>query len=105
MDRLPLCTAAVIPVAMAGTVVPTDLLGVPIWASHGKYDAVVPLIYSQHLITKLRELGATEDDARLTLYEQAPAPVGWPHYEGHASTIPAYRTLELYKWLLEHHLA
>ena len=27
---------------------------------------------------------------KLTLYDDAPAPPGWPDYFGHASTIPAY---------------
>ena len=93
--------AAVVPVAPAGSVPPRELLGVPVWAFHGKNDVVVPYSYSEHLITRLRSLGANESDARLTLYEQAPAPVGWPDYDGHASTILAYSTLELYKWLLE----
>lgn len=31
-----------------------------------------------------------KDDVKLTLYEDAPAPPGWPDYFGHASTIPAY---------------
>ena len=31
-----------------------------------------------------------EDDVKLTLYDDAPAPPGWPDYFGHTSTIPAY---------------
>eukprot|EP00966_Prymnesium_polylepis_P141380 3265054-Prymnesium_polylepis.1 len=96
--------AAVVPVAPAGGVSPRELLGVPVWCFHGKNDVVVPYSYSEHLIMRLRGLGANESDARLTLYEQAPAPVGWPDYDGHGSPIPAYSTPELYKWLLEQHL-
>ena len=33
---------------------------------------------------------------------QAPDPPGHPHATGHASTIPAYATPELYHWLLSH---
>ena len=62
---------------------------------------VVPSAYSERLVERLRSLGVNESDARLTLYEQAPAPVGWPDYDGHASTIPAYATAELWRWLLE----
>ena len=64
----------------------------------------MPYSYSERLIAKLREHGANESDARLTLYEEAPAPRGWPDYDGHASTIPAYSTPELYRWLLEQQL-
>lgn len=99
-----LFSAAVVPVAPAGSVGAKELLGVPVWAFHGKNDVVVPYAYSEHLITRLRSLGAREDDARLTLFERAPAPPGWPEYDGHASTIPAYSMAELYKWLLEQHL-
>ena len=52
------------------------------------------------LIKGLRGLGAPEAESRLTLYDDAPAPVGWPTYFGHASTIPAYATEELYSWML-----
>ncbi|KAL1506897.1 hypothetical protein AB1Y20_007762 [Prymnesium parvum] len=96
--------AAVVPVAPAGVVAARQLLGVPIWAFHGKNDVVVPSFPTEQLVSDLRALGAKEDEARLTLYEKAPAPVGWPDYEGHASTIPAYSSPELYKWLLEQHL-
>ena len=31
-----------------------------------------------------------KEDVKVTLYDNAPAPHGWPDYFGHASTIPAY---------------
>jgi len=96
--------AAVVPVAPAGSVRASDLHGVPLWAFHGKNDVVVPSEYSERLVKKLRSIGANESEVRLTLYEEAPAPVGWPSYSGHASTIPAYSTPELYRWLLEQRL-
>jgi predicted peptidase len=96
--------AAVVPVAPAGSVPPSELAGVPVWAFHGSNDVVVPSGYSERLVKKLRAAGASEDAARLTLYENAPAPVGWSDYDGHASTVPAYATGELYRWLLEHSL-
>ena len=65
---------------------------------------VVASGYSERLVKKLRAAGASEDLAKLTLYEKAPAPVGWPDYDGHASTIPAYATGDLYRWLLAHTL-
>jgi len=97
--------AAVVPVAPAGSVRPSELQGVPIWAFHGKNDVVVPSEYSEHLIEKLRKNGVKDSYARLTLYDQAPAPVGWPSYDGHASTIPAYAMPELWRWLLEQRLS
>ena len=93
--------AAVVPVAPAGSVRPSGLRGVPVWAFHGKNDVVVSSDNSERLIERLRKNGANESDARLTLYDKAPAPVGWPDYDGHASTIPAYATPELWKWVLE----
>ena len=96
--------AAVVPVAPAGSVRPNDLKGVPMWAFHGKNDVIVPSDYSERLVKKLRALGANESEVRLTLYEQAPAPIGWASYDGHGSPIPAYATPELYRWLLEQRL-
>ena len=93
--------AAVVPVAPAGSVRAAELRGVPVWAFHGKNDVVVASEYSERLIERLRHHGANASGARLTLYDKAPAPVGWPDYYGHASTIPAYATLELWQWLLE----
>jgi len=97
--------AAAVPVACAGAPDPARLKGVPIWAFHGRNDVVVPSFYSEELISRLREMGVSEDNAKLTVYDEAPAPIGWPDYYGHASTIPAYATPELYDWLLLQRLA
>jgi len=96
--------AAVVPVAPAGSVRPADLRGIPVWAFHGKNDVVVPSEYSERLIRGLLRGGANESEAKLTLYDAAPAPKGWPDYDGHGSPMPAYATAELYKWLLACHL-
>mmetsp|Transcript_15816 Transcript_15816/g.31974 ORF Transcript_15816/g.31974 Transcript_15816/m.31974 type:complete len:245 (+) Transcript_15816:115-849(+) len=93
--------AAVVPVAPAVSAPPAALLGVPLWAFHGRNDVVVPSEVSETLVVQLRKLGANASDARLTLYEDAPAPSGYPSYLGHASTVPAYATAELWRWLLE----
>jgi predicted peptidase len=90
-----------VPVAPCGTPRPADLKGVPIWAFHGRNDVICPYHASEHIVARLRALGQNESDARLTLYEHAPAPKGWPDYDGHGSPMPAYATAELWPWLLQ----
>lgn len=96
--------AAVAPVAVAGIVVPRDVRHVPVWAFHGKNDAVIPFSCSADLIAGLQALGAEHDDAKLTLYEEAPAPPGNPEHRGHGSGVFAYRTPELFDWFLARRL-
>jgi len=93
--------AAVVPVAPAGAPSTEALAGVPVWAFHGRNDVIVPSDVSSSLVAELQSMGADEHMARITLYDDAPAPVGWEDYIGHASTIPAYATPELYQWLLD----
>lgn len=95
--------AAAVPVAASGAPPARSLQGVPIWAFHGNNDVIVPSAVSKELIEALWNAGAKKDDVKLTLYDDAPAPPGWPDYFGHASTIPAYATSDLYDWLLQHH--
>uniref|UniRef100_A0A7S4Q9T4 PET hydrolase/cutinase-like domain-containing protein n=1 Tax=Alexandrium monilatum TaxID=311494 RepID=A0A7S4Q9T4_9DINO len=96
--------AAVVPVAPSGAPSAASLAGVPLWAFHGRNDVIVPSSYSEDLVEELWRKGASREEVRLTLYEKAPAPFGWPTYYGHASTIPAYATPELYDWLLAQRL-
>ncbi|KAL9185335.1 hypothetical protein ACHAXT_003112 [Thalassiosira profunda] len=96
--------AAAVAVAPAGAPEPEQLAGTPTWCFHGKNDVVVPFGISKNLIEGLRAGGASEDSAKLTLYEQAPAPKGWDRYDGHGSPMPAYATHELWKWILEKRL-
>jgi len=96
--------AACVPVAPGDAPDPTLLKGVPVWAFHGHNDVVVPSRVSEDLIKSLRDAGVHDEEAKLTLYDSAPTPPGWPDSVGHASTIPAYSTPELYDWLLEHRL-
>lgn len=96
--------AAVVPVAPSGRVKAAALRDMAVWAFHGRNDVIVPSEYSERLVDDLRQAGKPEKRARLTLYENAPAPPGWDTYYGHASTIPAYATPELYTWLLAHQL-
>ena len=96
--------AAVVAVAPSHATRPAELAGVPTWCFHGKNDVVVPSHVSEHLVGRLKANGANDSDARLTLYDAAPAPKGWPDYDGHGSTIPAYATAEMWRWLLEHRL-
>ena len=94
--------AACAAVAPAGVARPRDLMQVPVWAFHGRNDVIVPAAISERLITAMHRAGASPDQARLTLYDEAPTPPGWPSSVGHASTIPAYSDPELYSWLLRH---
>ena len=84
------------PRAPAGGARPRDLMQVPVWAFHGRNDVIVPAAISERLITAMHRAGASPDQARLTLYDEAPTPPGWPSSVGHASTIPAYSDPELY---------
>uniref|UniRef100_A0A6S8C2M4 PET hydrolase/cutinase-like domain-containing protein n=1 Tax=Aureoumbra lagunensis TaxID=44058 RepID=A0A6S8C2M4_9STRA len=93
--------AACVPVAPAGGVPPHRLYGIPIWLFHGTNDLVVPSHYSEHLY---KTLYASGQDVQLTLYPDAPTPPGWETSIGHASTIPAYATEDLYLWLLSRQL-
>ena len=92
--------AAVAAVAPAGAVQGPALRGTAVWLFHGSNDVVVPSHVSERLHAELKAAGIGDDDAKLTLYERAPAPKGWPDYDGHGSPMPAYATPELYRWLL-----
>jgi len=94
--------AAVVPVAPAGAPKAEDLAKakLPVWAFHGKNDVTVPSDISDNLIQGLRHLYKNPDDAKLTLYDDAPTPPGYPQCKGHASTIPTYSNPSLYSWLL-----
>jgi predicted peptidase len=94
------CFAAVAPVAAGGGSV-SGLKGVPVWLFHGANDAVLPVRCSESAAASLKALNG-EALVKYTRYEVAPDPPGYPHATGHASTIPAYATEELYTWLLSH---
>ena len=96
------CFAAVAPVAAGGMRGPwSGLCGVPVWLFHGANDAVLPVSCSEGAAAALKALNG-EVLVRFTRYQTAPDPPGYPHATGHASTIPAYATEELYHWLLSH---
>ena len=65
----------------------------------GLCDAKCTVAYGLHIGSGRLLLTTRAADGHT--HDGAPAPVGWPDYDGHASTIPAYSTPELYKWLLE----
>ena len=92
--------AAIAPVAPGGGDT-AYLKGVPCWLFHGANDVVLPVSCSERAASSLRALNG-EQLVKLTVYEKAPVPPGYPHAAGHASTIPAYATEELYSWLLSH---
>jgi predicted peptidase len=86
--HLPDRIAAVAPVAF--TVIPTDLCrmkDVPVWVFHNGADERVPVGRAKKLAMELRACGA---GVKVTIF---PA-------EGHDAWTEAYRTHELYEWLL-----
>ena len=92
--------AAIAPVAPGGGDT-AHLKGVPCWLFHGANDVVLPVRCSERAYAALRSLNG-EELVKLTVYENAPDPPGYPSSTGHAATIPAYATVELYAWLLSH---
>ena len=65
------------------------LKNVPVWAFHGTQDPVVSVTESINLVERVNKHGG---NAKLTLYEGA----------GHDAWTPAYKTKELYEWMLSH---
>jgi predicted peptidase len=61
----------------------------PIWVFHGTEDRSIPISESETMVSKLKEMG---HDIKFTKYEGV----------GHNSWIQAYRTEELYLWLMKH---
>ncbi len=59
----------------------------PVWAFHGGKDSIVPMKFSEEMITKLKEIGSSP---KFTVYPEA----------GHNSWVYAYDTEELYDWML-----
>jgi len=66
------------------------LKSLPVWAFHGEKDTVVPVSESQHMVSALKALGATE--VKLTVY---------PGVQ-HNSWEQTYNNPEIYDWLLAH---
>mmetsp|Transcript_61470 Transcript_61470/g.136934 ORF Transcript_61470/g.136934 Transcript_61470/m.136934 type:complete len:143 (-) Transcript_61470:266-694(-) len=55
-----------------------------------------------HLIMQLRAIGSSDDEARLTLFDAAPAPLCAPDQTGHDSASLAYALADVYNWLTAH---
>ena len=79
----------------------------PIFVIHGANDIVMPVQYSDDAVQQLKAAGATIGPRlQYTRLDQAPAPVGWPHYTGHAAWLPAYaETSPLWAWLKQQQLS
>ena len=94
--------AAIAPVCGTQRVNPSTLEGVDIWAFHGANDIVVPVGETDSNVENINNHRANkkEDPIKYTRYNKAPAPVGWEHYDGHASWIPAYKDDDLWRWFL-----
>lgn len=93
--------AAIVPVAGAGIVeefvaeysayeihatTPGPLVDMPIWAFHGGRDPFIPVDFARDIIDRINAIGG---NAKFTLFPDV----------GHDAD-PAYRTPELYQWLL-----
>jgi predicted peptidase len=63
----------------------------PVWVFHGAKDDVVPISESERMVEVLKECG---NDVQFTRYPEA----------NHNAWTKTYNNLELYKWILEHHL-
>jgi len=96
--------AAVAPVCGAARADPSTLDGVDVWAFHGSNDVVVPASVTDYNVEKLNDRRASDEKAgnpvKYTRYEKSPPPVGWDHYDGHASWMQAYKGDELWNWFL-----
>ncbi len=83
--------AAIAPIAGAGD--PADVARIkdlPVWVFHGEKDHTIPVEEAHKMVDALEAIGA---HPRLTVYPDA----------AHNSWNQAYRTPELYTWLLCHH--
>lgn len=70
--------------------------------SAGANDVVMPVEYSDQAAAALRAVGSKALHLQYTRLESAPAPVGWPHYQGHAAWIPTYAAdSPLWPWLAQ----
>lgn len=91
--------AAVVPICGATDAGLAALAHTPVWIWHGANDVVMDVRHSDEAERALKAAGG---DVRYTRLPSAPAPVGWPHYTGHAAWIPAYAAESpLWAWLAE----
>jgi predicted peptidase len=61
---------------------------IPCWVFHGANDDIVPVYHSDAMVEALERAGA---DVKYTRYPE----------EDHYSWIPAYKTIDLYEWMLQ----
>ena len=86
----PVRFAALVPICAAGDprLVQQRLSCTPVWIFHGEKDRVVPVAYGKAMFQALQDIGAP---VKATFYPD----------RDHDSWTPAYRTEELYEWLLK----
>lgn len=87
--RYPEMFAAIVPVCGGGMVWKAGVLGMPIWAFHGKEDDVVYPIETENMINKIRSVGTNQEEVNMTLFDHV----------GHNAWTYAY-TPELINWML-----
>mmetsp|Transcript_19066 Transcript_19066/g.58684 ORF Transcript_19066/g.58684 Transcript_19066/m.58684 type:complete len:303 (+) Transcript_19066:1059-1967(+) len=78
------------------------LAGLPIWVYHAVDDVAMPVFLADRAVSSMNQAPQRTTPVRFTRYDHAPAPPD-PQYSGmtgHASYDLAYRSAELYAWLL-----
>jgi len=78
---IPICGGA--EAAQAGAI-----KDIPTWVFHGEKDYIVPIDYSEQIVTAMERLGA---NVKFTRYPEA----------DHDSWTDTYNNIKIYKWLLE----
>ncbi len=93
--------AAIVPICAAAQHVSAGALErTPAFVWHGANDVIVPVAFSDQSVAALEAVG--NPHVRYSRLDHAPAPIGWPHYDGHASWIPAFsESSPLWDWLSE----
>ena len=82
--------AAAVPICGGGNPAKLEAVkSLPIWVFHGAKDKVVPIIRSEEMVNKLKELGS---NVKFTVYPEA----------GHDSWTKTYANPKLYEWFLSH---
>ena len=84
--------AAVLPICGGGDKKRAEYIKhLPVWNFHGGKDYIVPIKYSDEMVTALQKIGG---NVKYTIYPKA----------GHDSWTETYNNPEIYQWFLQHSL-